>query len=146
MIDGIFVEGVGDALGIEVTAYSDLRELSAPNVTYVIAQEPAQAALKASYAVRAAVGTALGSVGVRKVHEDIGSVDIEDKPRDRRGEENYSLTDELLGRWLSAALCDGKTFKSLTPAQQSSLTAKGYMYVARLPITADFTGTVVRLP
>ena len=137
LIDGIFVEGVGDALGIDVTAYPDLRELTAPNVTYVIAQEPMQAALKASYALRAAVGTALGSVAVRKVHEDIGSVDIEDKPRDRRGEENYSLTDELLGRWLSAALCDGKTFKSLTPAQQSSLTAKGYMYVGSF---ADYSG------
>jgi len=137
LIDGLFVEGVGAASPIEVTAYPDLRSITAPNILYVIAQDPAIAEVKASYALRAAIGTALGSVGVRRIHEDVGSVDIEEKPRSRRGEENYSLSSEQLGRWLSAALSDGKPVKSLTNAAQSSLTAKGWMYVGSF---ADYPG------
>lgn len=128
-IDGVFVEGVGAAAPITVAAYPDLRTITAPNISYVIAQDPAVAALKNEYALRAAVGTVLGSAAVRKVHEDLGSVDIEEKPRSRRGEENYSLSSELLGRWLSAALSDGTGFNTLTEAEQKSLTAKGWMYV-----------------
>ena len=137
LIDGWFVEGVGAAVPIGVTDYPDLRSVSAPNVTYVIAQDPAIASLNDANKLRAAVGTVLGSVGVRRIHEDIGSVDIEQKPRSRRGEENYSLSSELLGRWLSAALSDGKLFSTLTPAEQKSLTAKGYMYVGSF---ADYGG------
>jgi len=128
-IDGILVEGVGAAEAIEVSDYPDLRMITAPNISYVIGQDPAIAELKVGYALRAAIGTALGSVMVRKIHEDIGSVDIEEKPRTRRGEENYSLTIEALGRWLSAALSDGTAFQTLTEAEQKSLTAKGWMYV-----------------
>lgn len=128
-IDGIIVEGVGAAEAIAVAAYPDLRSINAPNVSYVIQQDPAIAGLKAAYELRAAIGTALGSVMVRKIHEDIGSVDIEEKPRTRKGEENYSLTDEAQGRWLSAALSDGKAFETLTEAEQKSLTAKGWWYV-----------------
>ena len=128
-IDGVFVEGVGAAEAITVATYPDLRTITAPNVSYVIGQDPAIAKLKAGYALRAAIGTVLGSVSVRKIHEDIGSVDIEDKPRTRKAEENYSLTDETLGRWLSAALSDGTAFETLTEAEQKSLTAKGWMYV-----------------
>jgi len=136
-IDGIIVEGVGTALPITVTAYPDLRTVTAPNISYVIGQDPAVAKLKAGYALRAAIGTALGSVMVRKIHEDIGSVDIEEKPRTRKGEENYSLTYETLGYWLSASLSDGTDFKTLTEAEQKSLTAKGWMYVGSF---ANYSG------
>ncbi len=128
-IDGIFVEGVGGAAALAIADYPDLRELAAPNIHYVIAQDPAVASLNAAYTKRAGLGMVLGSVGVRKVHEDLGSVDIETKPRTRRGEESYSLSDENLGYWLSAALSDGTAFKTLTEAEQKSLTAKGWMYV-----------------
>lgn len=129
LIDGIFVEGVGGNTPLTITAYPDLRTAAAPNITFVLAQDPAIASLKAGYAKHAAVGTALGSVAVRRIHEDVGSVDIEEKPRSRRGEENYSLSNEQTGRWLSASLSDGKKFASLTPQEQKALTAKGYMYV-----------------
>ncbi|MCT4590510.1 MAG: DUF2586 family protein [Carboxylicivirga sp.] len=129
LIDGIFVEGVGAAIPIEVTAYPDLRTITAPNISYVVGQDPAVAALKTEYGKRAAIGTVLGSIGVRAVHEDLGSVDIEVKPRTRRGEENYSLSSEQLGYWLSAALSDGTAFSTLSEAEQKSLTAKGWMYV-----------------
>ncbi len=129
LIDGIFVEGVEAAITVGYANYPDLRTVTAPNISYVTAQDPAVAALKAEYAKRAAVGTVLGSVGVRAVHEDLGSVDIEQKPRNRRGEENYSLSSEQLGYWLSAALSDGTKFSTLSEAEQKSLTAKGWMYV-----------------
>jgi hypothetical protein len=128
-IDGIFVEGVGGVAALAVADYPDLRALTAPSIHYMIGQDPAVGALKAEYAKRAAVGTVLGSVLVRKVHEDIGSVDIEEKPRARRGEENYSLSDDVLGYWLSTALSDGTGFETLSEAEQNSLTAKGWMYV-----------------
>jgi len=128
-IDGILVEGVGAAEAITVTDYPDLRTVTAPNIGYVVGQDPSVAELNAGYALRAAIGTALGSIAVRKIHEDIGSVDIEEKPRTRRGEENYSLTDEALGRWLSAALSDGTAFQTLTESEQKELTERGWMYV-----------------
>jgi hypothetical protein len=133
LIDGVFVEGVGAASVQAITAYGDLRTLTAPNVTYVIGQDPARAGLKSAYAKHAAIGTVLGSVAVRRIHEDIGSVDIEEKPRGRKGEENYSISDTIAQRWLSAALSDGKLFSSMTIDEQKSLTAKGYMYVGKFP-------------
>lgn len=138
LIDGIFVEGVGAAAPIAIAAYPDLRTITAPNISYVIAQDPAVAVLKAGYALRASIGSVLGMVGVRKVHEDLGSVNIEEKPRARRGEENYSLSSELLGYWLSAALSDGKNFKSMTLAEQKSLTSKGYIYVGSFAYYSGF--------
>nr|MDA3852672.1 DUF2586 family protein [Bacteroidales bacterium] len=71
------------------------------------------------------------------VHEDLGSVNVDVKPRSRRGEENYSLSYETLGYWLSAALSDGTVFSSLSVAEQKSLTAKGWMYVGAF---ADYPG------
>ena len=137
-IDGIFVEGVGAAAAMGAADYDDLRTITAPNVSYVIGQDPAIAALNAAYAKRASVGTVLGSVAVRKIHEDLGSVDIEEKPRSRRGEESYSLSDESLGRWLSASLSDGTGFKTLTEADQKSITSKGWMYVGSFANYAGF--------
>ncbi len=125
-IDGIFVEGVGDDEGND---YGNLRSIEAPNISYVIAQDPAIAGMKSQYALHAAVGTALGSVAVRKIHEDIGSVDIEQKPRSRRGQENYSLSDSKLGRWLSAAFSDGSSFSEMSAGSQYGLTSSGFMYV-----------------
>lgn len=137
LIDGVFVEGQGAAVPIAITAYPDLRTITAPNITYVVSQDPAIAILKAEYALHASIGTVAGSIAVRKIHEDLGSVDIEEKPRTRKGEENYSLSSESLGRWLSSALSDGTTFKSLTAAEQKELTARGYMYVGSF---ADYGG------
>jgi len=137
LIDGVFVEGVGAAAKMAITAYPDLRTITAPNVTYVIGQDPAVSSLKADYAKHAAIGTCAGSIGVRKIHEDLGSVDIEEKPRTRKGEENYSLSSESLGYWMSACLSDGTAFRGLTAAEQKELTKRGYMYVGAF---ADYGG------
>lgn len=128
LIDGVFVEGVGAAVKIAVAAYPDRRTITAPNILHIIGQDPAIAGLKAAYALRAAVGSVMGMIAVRNIHEDLGSVDIETKPPKRRGQVNYMLTDTLLGRWLSCSLSDGTAFSTLSSAEQTSLTAKGWMY------------------
>ncbi|KAA6347163.1 hypothetical protein EZS27_005332 [termite gut metagenome] len=137
LIDGIILEGVGQSQRLPIPDYPDLRALTAENISVVIAQDPAQAALNEAYHVRAAVGTVLGSIAVRAVHEDLGSVDVENKPGTRKGQESYSLSDQISGRWLSAALSDGTPFASLTPAQQKNLSGKGYIYAGAF---ADYDG------
>jgi len=141
LIDGVILEGIAKtsagnffAAGVDIF---DLRTLVAANVSVVVGSDPAQMALNAAYAKRAAVGTVLGMAAVRKVHEDLGSVDIEVKPSSRKGEESYSLTDQITGRWLSASLSDGTPFANLTLAQQKALSNKGYIYVGSF---ADFSG------
>lgn len=141
LIDGVFLEGQPKATDKDYFNYAqdltDLRELDAPNVSVVVGQDPGQTALNAAYATRTAVGTVLGSVAVRNVHEDLGSVDVENKPSTRKGEESYSLTDTTLSRWLSAALSDGTPFEHLTGGQQKQLANKGYIFVGSF---AEYTG------
>lgn len=132
LIDGIILEGV--AKESDADFYNngddlfDIRSLVGENISVVIGQDPAQAVLNAAYTKSAAVGTVLGSIAVRAVHEDLGSVDVETKPRNRKGEESFSLADQITGRWLSSALSDGTPFENLTPAQQKNLSDKGYIY------------------
>jgi len=135
LIDGVLLEGKAKAAnadfhnaGVDIF---DMRSLAAPNITIVDMQDPAQAALNAAYATHGAVGTVLGSVAVRKVHEDLGSVDIESKPSAKKGNESFSIADSTLGKWTSAALSDGTLFSALSSAQQTSLSNKGYIYVGK---------------
>lgn len=141
LIDGVFLEGKAKANDKNVfnlmSDIFDLRTLDAPNVSVVVGQDPIQVALNDAYAGSAAIGTVLGSVAVRRVHEDLGSVDIEQKPATRKGEEAYSLTDTIQGRWLAATLSDGTPFEHLTGAQQKQLANKGYIYVGSF---AEYTG------
>lgn len=129
-IDTIIPEGKGSYLGEGALAtYPDLRALDSEIVTPFWGQDPAIAALKPEYADHAAVGTALGSLMVRSIHENLGSVDIEVKPRSRKAEQDYTLTDTKQGRWLSAALSNGMSFNALSVADQKKLDTLGIVYV-----------------
>ena len=129
--DHIYIDSVlfpGDAGYIPaadaaIAGYPDLRALQCPNVSVVIAHDPSGAD------GHAAVGSALGMLMVRSVHENLGSVDIEVKPGSRKGEESYSLSDVKTGRWMSAALTNGRGFDSLFLADQKKLDELGYIYV-----------------
>lgn len=141
LIDGVFLEGKAkaddaDYFNAGVDIY-EARSLAAPNISIVVFQDPAQTALNAAYATHAAVGTVLGSAAVRKVHEDLGSVDIENKPSAKKGNESYSITDTTLGRWLSVSLSDGTPFKNLTEPQQDNLSEKGYIFAGKF---VDYDG------
>lgn len=100
----------------------DLFELSAPNVSVCVASEDSESGI-------VSIGSALGALAVRKVSENMGSVDIENKPRAKRGSENYTLTDSLLSRWQAAYLADGRDVEELNKSTLNAIKAKGYITV-----------------
>jgi hypothetical protein len=132
LFDGIYLEGRN--LG---AAAVTLRTNAAPQCSVVIAQDPAVAVLDAAYAKYAAVGSALGMRAARKVNENLGSVDIINKPNAKKGNISYPLTDRLLGKWLSANLSDGTAVTPLSGAVKKQLTDYGYIYAGSFP---DFDG------
>lgn len=127
-IDAVLLEGLGGYLKGAVAAFPDLRTMDSPNVTVIIGQDPAVASAAAEYGGYAAVGSALGMLAQRAVHENLGSVDVETKPRLRKGEQDYTLTDTKLDKWLDAALSNGMRFSKLTGADQKKLNELGYVY------------------
>lgn len=127
-IDAVILEGVADADALTIPNYPDLRAKAAENVSVCIAQDPAVASIDAAYAKRATVGAVLGMLAVRQVNENLGSVDILNKPDGSKGDEDYPLTIDGTGAFASAALSDGTPFEDLTPAEIASLTTKGYIF------------------
>lgn len=136
-IDAVILEGVGKYINAIADAV-DLRKLDAENVSVVIAQDPARAAKDEAYRTHAAVGSALGMLSVRYVHENMGSVDIENHPRTAKGTKDYPLTDKLNGLWLDAALSNGKPFSQLSVSDQKKLTEQGYIFVGSFQGHAGF--------
>lgn len=128
LIDAVLCEGLGKYLSGEITTYPNLRAMNAPNVSVIIGQDATVAAKKTEFAGYAAVGSALGMLMVRYVHENLGSVDIENKPRRRKGENDYTLSDNKSGKWLIANLSNGKKFSELSFADQRKLDELGYIY------------------
>lgn len=128
-ISTILVEGGIFDNATLISAYPDARAYNAGNVAIVIAQDPIIRALNPSYETYAAIGTALGAISVRGVHENIGSIDIEQKPSAYRGNANYQITDVGRQRWLSAVLQDGKPFSALSTNEINTLNDKGFIYV-----------------
>lgn len=122
------VEGNVFAAGTAVAAYDDLRDEAHENIAVVICQDPIIAAVKAAYANYAAIGAVLGGLSVRGVHENLGSVDIENKPASFKGLRDYPLTDKARSRWLSASLQNGVAFSSLTAAEIKALNDKAYIF------------------
>ena len=127
-ISAVLVEGNEFAAATTVAAYADNRTEDAANIGVVIAQDPIIAGVDAAYKNYAAIGTALGAISVRGVHENIGSVNIENKPADYRGQADYPLTDKTRGRWLTSALQNGKPVSDLTATEINALAAKAYIF------------------
>jgi hypothetical protein len=128
-IDAVILEGIGEAEALTPVAnYPDLRAKEAANVSVSIAQDPAVGSIAAAYAKYADVGTVLGGICVRQVNENLGSVDILNKPSSAKGREDYPLSLVDTGAWASAQLSDGRGFSALSKADQKSLTDSGYIY------------------
>jgi len=108
----------------------DLFELQAPQVSVCIACEDASG--------KVSVLTALAGLAVRKVSENLGSVDIERKPRTKRGRLDYTLTDTLLSRWINAYLPNGQSVEAINKATLNSIINKGYILVASYEGYAGF--------
>lgn len=129
-IDSVLMEGKGIYLGEgAVSTYPNLREFDSEIITPFFGQDPVIAARNEAYMDHAAVGSALGMLMVRAIHENLGSVDIETKPRSRKAEQDYKLTDTKQGLWLSACLSNGKDFDSLSIPDQKKLDELGIVYV-----------------
>ena len=88
-IDFVLLEGKGQLQDKKVKAFSpttmtDLRTKKAPQVSVVIAQDPHIVTQHPANLNYAAVGSALGMLSVRKVNENLGSVNILASPRVRK--------------------------------------------------------------
>ena len=126
LIDFVVLEGVGVAEGLPIADYPDLRTKNAPNVSVCIAQDADFASLDVAYKLRADVGSVAGMLAVRKINENLGSVNIIEKPSNSKGTPDYPLS--IGSRYATPALSDGKLVKPLSAADKKSLTTKGYIY------------------
>lgn len=144
-IDAIVVEGfAANATTI------DLKALDAPQVTIAVATDAGYLAdYDAAFLKTAAVGTALGSIGVRMLSESIGSVMLERYPSTARGAANYSLVSTRRNRWVKPGISTGSLVADLSQSAKDDLTAKGYLYVGQYEgypgvyFNADATCTLV---
>ncbi|MBL8002390.1 MAG: hypothetical protein JNL05_10550 [Flavobacteriales bacterium] len=125
-IDVVVLEGVQ----CQTATVEDLKTWELPQVAVVaMCDQGYLNGYAANFRKSAAVGTALGSIGVRMLSESIGSVDIATKPGDRRGEQNYSLTSTRQNRWVSGlSISSNVLFDALTQAKKTELTNKGVIY------------------
>lgn len=126
LIDNVMIEAVPAADVVGVNALPDLREQHAGNVSVVIGQDPKVAAIDNAYQNYAAIGAALGMLSVRQVNENLGSVNILQKPSAKRAQGDYPLT--IGTSWASAAISNGVALSELTGTDKKNLTDKGYIY------------------
>jgi len=129
-IDFVLLEGKGSGSEISATNVADLRTKKAPQVSVVIAQDPTIASIDPAYNTYTAVGSALGMLSIRKINENIGSVNIKNKPAGKKGTPDYPLTDSAGSLWLDANLSDGTLAQSLSKVDLKTLTNKGYIYAS----------------
>lgn len=127
LLDAVIIQGIGKAGGTTAVAtYPDNRAKVAPNVSVSIAQDGKVASTAAAHAKYADIGSILGMLSVRQVNENVGSVDILNKPDAAKGNENYPLN--IADKWADVRLSDGTKVSTLSQADMASLTAKGYIF------------------
>ena len=78
-----------------------------------------------------AVCSFLGMIAVRRISENVGSVDIISKPLSKRGRQDYPLTDALLSRWTEAFLSDGRSIEAVDKNEMTSIINSGYIIAAQ---------------
>lgn len=100
----------------------DLFTLECPNVSVSLACEKADRL--------ASIGSVLGMLAVRKVSENLGSVDIEQKPLQSRGGRDYPLTNASLGRWVDSFLPDESAISAMAKSKLNAIIEKGYIVAA----------------
>lgn len=112
------------------TYTEDLFALNAPQVSVLVACKDADGIT--------AVGSFLGMLAVRQVNENVGSVDIQNKPREKRGSISYPLTDVNLGIWLDAYLSNGTSITLTDKSAMTAMQTKGYILAASYEGFAGF--------
>lgn len=126
-IDHIVIEGreVNGTLGTIV----DLRTKNSANVHVCILQDKDVGNLDALYAKHAAVGTVLGHIGIRRVEEDYGSVNVKDNPD--KSVESFPLSDGI--KWLNVAISSGALVSTLTAAENQVLRDNAFIFADDYP-------------
>ena len=137
LIDFVLIEGKGKE-GLEVNNFADLKEKNAPQVSVIIAQDKGIATIDEAYKYHASVGSALGMLSVRNVSENLGSVDIENKPENAKGGNTYPLTDESKKRYISGGISTGQSAEELSNEQLKLLNDKGYILAGQYADMAGF--------
>lgn len=126
-VDAIVIEGVAAS-----TTLVDLKTRDCAQVSIVVACDFGYLeSYAAAFKKTAAVGTVLGSIGVRMLSESIGSVTIERPPASKRGLPNYSLVDTRANRWLIIGLSTAQLFNDLSQSVRDELTEKAYIYAGQ---------------
>lgn len=100
----------------------NLFALTAPNVSVLVACKDALGIV--------ATGAFLGMLAVRRINENAGSVDIQQKPLAKRGTDDYPLTDSLLNEWPEAFLSSGLSINSIANQALKDIIAKGFIVAA----------------
>jgi hypothetical protein len=105
-----------------ISFVNNLFELECPNVSVCIAAEKPDG--------KVSLLSVLGMLAVRQVSENLGSVDILNKPLAKRGRLDYPLTDSVLNRWTKAYLTNGEAMDTLPQSTLNALKSKGYIMAA----------------
>lgn len=124
-LDGIMIDGRSFGTAA-LTTIPDLRTKNCGQVAVCVAADPVISALTPVYAGHSAVGAALGMLAVRQVNENLGSVDIKNKPAVKKGRRDYPLGNGIV--WSSAIISGGKKVAELTESQKKNLTDKGFVF------------------
>lgn len=127
-LDAVLIEA-GAPGALLINDYPDFTEADAQNVSIINAQDFDIAALDVAYKNHASIGSALGSLAVRKMSENIGSTSIENKPDEKKSSVFYSLTDTTPKRFVRAGLSTGQNIADLTDAQIKDLVEKGHILI-----------------
>lgn len=126
-LDHVWIEG--RELNGAYSAIKDLRTMDSANVRVVVSQDSVIAALDPLYAKYASIGTALGMNGIRRVMEDLGSINVLDNPD--KSVDKYTLNNGVV--WEAPAVSSGALTSSLTPAEIKLLQDKGYIFADVYP-------------
>ncbi|MRJ11398.1 DUF2586 family protein [Ornithobacterium rhinotracheale] len=137
LLDFVLVEGKGKD-SLKIANLEDLKTKNAPQISVIIGQDKAIADLDTDYKYHACIGAALGMLSVRSVAENLGSVDIENKPKNARSYNTYPLTDEGLGKFVKVAFSTGESISEVSTESQQDLNNKGYIFAGVYVDVAGF--------
>lgn len=126
LIDAVILECEPEADIAGVQSLPDLSALAAGNISVCIAQDPAIAEIDEAYESYSDIGSVLGMISVRQVNENLGSVNILQKPAAKRGMNDYPLTQN--GSWSDANISNGLNVSALSGIDKKQLTSKGYIF------------------
>lgn len=133
-IDHIVIEG--RQLNGTISTSKDFRTMDSDNVHVCIYQDGDVAALDALFAKHAAVGNLLGNIGIRRIEEDYGTINVIDNPN--KAVDTFPLSDGV--RWKKVALSSGTLVSNLTAAEVQALQDKGAIFADYYP---EFDGAYI---